>query len=429
MSLSSRMKQSVNDVWKDTVEETESALVQVRRIHASRRRRHLLVATVAIAGLSAIVLTIAPSLLASLESPNGTNDDKIPQRPAVAAEGRWSRIEKYRDPSRESRGLPTGLQNLTSFWTGDRALIVAGSSYDESVKGALYTPTKDVWETISDAPIESRVSYSAVWTGDQMLIWGGTGKGGELADGAAYEIRGDAWSLLEDAPLGPRFHHSAVWTGEEMIVWGGTNENGELTDDGAAYDPGSRTWRPIADSPLAGRFGHIAVWTGEEMIVWGGMDDWETVIRSGSPELLTDGASYDPSTDSWSEMSESPLNPSVRQAGVWTGQELLVTDAGGGAAYDPNSDGWRRLPDSPLSPREGPSVVWTGEEMIVWGGSLNDGAMYRTSSNDWQRVSDSPLSPRDRHTALWTGEEMIVWGGCCSGDRYLIDGGSFRPPP
>ena len=34
--------------------------------------------------------------------------------------------------------------------------------------------------------------------------------------------------------------HTAIWTGSEMIIWGGSN--GGFFNDGARYDPAADTW-------------------------------------------------------------------------------------------------------------------------------------------------------------------------------------------
>lgn len=47
-------------------------------------------------------------------------------------------------------------------------------------------------------------------------------------------------------PLSSRVDHSAVWTGDEMIVWGGSVAGGAPGfDDGAAYYPTSDSWREL----------------------------------------------------------------------------------------------------------------------------------------------------------------------------------------
>ena len=68
-----------------------------------------------------------------------------------------------------------------------------------------------------------------------------------------------------------RAAHTAVWTGSEMIVWGGVNGGNFLFNTGGRYNPSTDSWRAtsITNAPSA-RYLHTAVWTGSEMIVWGG---------------------------------------------------------------------------------------------------------------------------------------------------------------
>src|SRR5262249_56663908 len=82
----------------------------------------------------------------------------------------------------------------------------------------------------------------------------------------------DAWVATSLAGrASDRSNHAAVWTGTEMIVWGGNADS--TLNTGGRYDPATDTW---AATSLAGapnmRLLHTAVWTGTEMIVWGGLD-------------------------------------------------------------------------------------------------------------------------------------------------------------
>ncbi len=67
-------------------------------------------------------------------------------------------------------------------------------------------------------------------------------------------------TALSRGPLVGRFGHSTVWTGKELIVWGGwADEHGDRRfDDGAAYNPSTDTWRTIASAPLSPRHEHAA---------------------------------------------------------------------------------------------------------------------------------------------------------------------------
>src|SRR5262245_56420222 len=80
---------------------------------------------------------------------------------------------------------------------------------------------------------------------------------------------GGRWDELPSPALEGRVDHTAVWTGTEMIVWGGTQGVRRPFSDGARFDPVATTWQPtsMATAP-AQRDDHVAVWTGREMIVW-----------------------------------------------------------------------------------------------------------------------------------------------------------------
>jgi Kelch motif len=122
-------------------------------------------------------------------------------------------------------------------------------------RGAAYDPTADRWRPIAPFPLEAREWHTAVWTGREMLVWGGDDLiQPAFADGAAYDPKADSWRVLAPAPIAGRYRHHAVWTGDEMLVWGGKNGPGEL-GDGAAYDPDTNTWRTLPESPLLAAIG------------------------------------------------------------------------------------------------------------------------------------------------------------------------------
>ena len=63
---------------------------------------------------------------------------------------------------------------------------------------------------------------------------------------------------------------TAVWTGTEMIIWGGVFDTTGASA-GGRYNPATDSWTPTSTiNAPSGREDHTAVWTGTEMIVWGG---------------------------------------------------------------------------------------------------------------------------------------------------------------
>jgi hypothetical protein len=132
--------------------------------------------------------------------------------------------------------------------------------------------TDDTWTPTSTTNAPSgRDVHTAIWTGSEMIVWGGWNGSSDLNTGGRYNPSTDSWTAtsLTNAPVG-RTQHTAVWTGSQMIVWGGVNSGGYL-NTGGRYNPGTDSWTATRSTGApAGREFHTAVWTGSQMIVWGG---------------------------------------------------------------------------------------------------------------------------------------------------------------
>ena len=108
-----------------------------------------------------------------------------------------------------------------------------------------------------------------------MIVWGGGDGSSYLNTGGRYNPSTDSWTATSttNAPAA-RHGHTAVWTGSEMIVWGGCDgfstveHRREIQSQHGQLDSHQHHQRArLAETR------HTAVWTGSEMIVWGGYDD------------------------------------------------------------------------------------------------------------------------------------------------------------
>jgi N-acetylneuraminic acid mutarotase len=196
-----------------------------------------------------------------------------------------------------------------------------------------------------------------VWTGGEMIVWGGGGDSGILNTGGRYSPTTNSWTATSttNAPMG-RGDHSVVWTGTEMIVWGGYffDGNYHFLNSGGRYNPNIDNWTATAtiNAPDS-RTAHTAVWTGNEMIVWGGY------FNDGLERYLNTGGRYDPSGNSWTATS--------------------TTNAPARRAFH--------------------TAVWTGVEMIVWGGGvLNSGGRYCAQSGPTPTPTPTPTPCTGRCT-------------------------------
>ncbi len=334
--------------------------------------------------------------------------------------------------STTTTNAPSARYGHTAVWSGNQVIVWGGAdagSLTTADTGGRYDAATDVWQATatSGAPL-ARYRHTAIWTGTEMIVWGGRGAGavGLLNTGGRYDPVADTWVgiSLTGAPA-KTADHSTLWTGNTMIVWGGD----PYRNSGGIYDPVLDSWQSTSlfNAP-SGRMRHAAVWTGSETIIWGG-----SVAIGGMSSLTDSGGRYDPVTDTWSAMSTlGAPEPRASHTAVWTGSRMIVwggvsTDAFGveirllnsGGIYDPATDTWQAIPLADAPPgRVEHTAVWIGNEMIIWGGTgdgaekLNSGARYNPATLTWMTTSNIDVpSSRAAHSAVWTGTQMIAWGG------------------
>jgi hypothetical protein len=332
-------------------------------------------------------------------------------------------------------GFPPGRYEHTAIWTGAEMIVWGGSDDITAYNtGSRYNPSTNSWtptSTGANVP-DARNYHSAVWTGVEMIVWGGEG----YNTGGRYDPTTDSWRATSIGTNVPqwRYYHTALWTGTEMIVWGGIGIGFDYLNKGARYNPAMDSWTPTslgANLPQ-GRYWHTAVWTGTEMIVWGG--------RFYVSDLNT-GGRYNPSTDVWTATSAGVGTPVARihHSAVWAGNRMVIwggesdnnVPLNTGSRYTPSTNSWLATSTGANVPagRIYHTAVWTGTEMLVWGGRLNSGSdvntggRYSPSSNGWVATSSAAVpSGRSFHSAVWTGTQMIIWGGSSLVGGIVLDG-------
>ncbi len=251
----------------------------------------------------------------------------------------WSSIDTL--------GAPSPRVSMSAVWNGYKMIVWGGLGTglngDAAAlnTGGLYDPNTGVWSPTStvNAPAP-RADHTAVWTGKKMIIWGGDSTGApRMNDGGVYDPEEQdpdkQWKpvSLVGAPEG-RGQHTAVWTGTQMIVWGGVNSNVRALNSGGVYNPNLDSWKPTNPSGAPeGRDLHTAVWTGKEMIVWGGIN-----APIGPPSI---GGRYDPVMNSW-RLTTLAMAPGTRyqHTAIWTGTEMILWGGFGGPRSGGYDDGF-----------------------------------------------------------------------------------------
>lgn len=312
----------------------------------------------------------------------------------------------------------------SAVWTGTEFIVVGGAidapAYNATATGARFDPATGLWRATSTT--NALVSHSSltVWSGQEVLAYGGGDQYTSRSGGARYTPTTDTWAAMSTiGQPGNRMYAANVWASDRWLIWGGWAGVHRAT--GAMYTPATDTWTAMTTvgAPSARSF-PSGVWTGTELIVWGGCDG----AMGACPGIKGDGAIYNPATDSWRAMS--PIGaPSARNnhAAVWTGSELLIwagatgpnfsPQVNDGARYDPTTDTWRAMSNvGAPSPRAAFGAAWLHDKMVIWGPTNGDGFLYDPSNDQWSRMqSTGQPSGRQRFGFAVSDRSVFVWGG------------------
>jgi hypothetical protein len=409
---------------KDAGETFEPPWVDVRAVASRGRRRRWLTRT----GAAATALALTTGVVAASRVDLGARR-KAPANaaaPGVTLQ-HWEPIPAAPIASRWS---------AAAAWTGSELVVLGGNDERQAFRdGASFDPASSTWEKLPEAPGPEIQGSVAVWTGRELIFWGGEDGGGgheQPYRGRAYDAATRRWRTLPPAPSWSLGNHTAVWTGTEMLVWGGVPAVSGPGPVAAAYDPATDEWKKIPSGPLGSRHGHAAVWTGEEMVVWGGYS------QDGSPVEGPDAAAYDPETRSWRALPDSPLDPVSAPVSFWTGREVVIAGGLGagrsraGAAYDPATDRWRSIAPVPLVRERDDQLpvmlddlstpaVWTGSEAVF---VTFDGVLaYHPDADRWTWEPAPEKAWRRAAAIVWTGDRLMVWSGQAGFDPGLTPDG------
>ncbi|MEY2463957.1 MAG: hypothetical protein QOH64_2095 [Acidimicrobiaceae bacterium] len=412
---------------------------QIRR----RRRRSLTAALAALAIIAGVTVwprgTDRPvSVTTAVTAP--------PMTVAELASAQWTQLP----PS------PLGPRDGSAVvWTGAELIVWGGqpseNPYGPPVgDGAAYTPTTRSWRVLPDTPLTPRIGTTSVWTGTEMVVWGGAEANDSTAtvnDGAAFNPITNTWRRLAPSPLTPRAYAQGTWTGHELVILSNTA-------DGARYDPSIDQWQPLpplpnADAHPSGQL--VAVWAGDRLVVaneWGAFNQISSTTSSGSWGI--DFLILDPTTNTWNTVPPSDTAPFGITQLVWTGTGVVAPTAQmwcssascpatlfpPGAQLDLATERWRPMSGGPVDDGSGTSV-WTGGALLhVASASIGgerqirpgDSALWDPATDTWTAIARAPLAP-NMAAMFWTGHEVLVWGDLYEPSSQTSTVGGLRLAP
>ena len=278
-----------------------------------------------------------------------------------------------------------------AFGFGDRLDRQPGATFN--VTNTVSAPE---WRTVT-SPLGRRVNPNTMWTGAEVLVWGGddgSGSGIRLS-GALFNPITGSWRSIAPSPFNSS-PVSAVWAQNRAVF-----ANGEMV---ANYEPATNRWTTGATGMKA-KNAPLLVYTGTTVLGW--------YFEGLQGAVGASGFRIDPTTG---VLDATPLPTPPRAVGydatsLWTDREWMIFPAGDsrvGMAFDPATNRWRELPTAPIEFVRR-LIVWTGTEVIAYGidprrPDLVASVAYEPSTNRWRSLADIRIPT----TALKDGSEYSI---------------------
>ncbi len=126
---------------------------------------------------------------------------------------------------------------------GREMIIAGGNATGNFNNGARYNPATDTWTAISTANAPTaRTYHTAVWTGSEMIVWGGYNNGIDLNTGGRYNPNTDSLDSYQSRQRAGRTrvsHRSLDRQRNDCLGWIGCGSNCRL-NTGGRYNPSYR---------------------------------------------------------------------------------------------------------------------------------------------------------------------------------------------
>lgn len=304
-------------------------------------------------------------------------------------------------------------------WTGTEMVVWGGRGPDDRylVDGARFNPETNEWQMLPNLPIDGSQATRAIWVGDRLLVM-------SRENTSAWDLPSNSWQVVESDGLEPPEYPGFVQVIETNIyLW---NRRGIFNLDIAAAQP---RWISLPDSPLRAsdfRFEHGRF---TAMATSGNL-----VYLAARPEFSCDErliVAWD--EESWRSLPTASLaavdgpdcSDAIQMAATAEGLVVWYTMDHLTLAYSSESNTWSEIERFPLpgsSEPSGAAAIGAGYFLVPQAGSA---AVFRVESEDWLVVEMPGVG--DEATMVWTGTEILSWKTAPYGVpfRWVLEGSTL----
>ena len=284
------------------------------------------------------------------------------------------------------------------IWTGEEMIVWGGKQARDGlttlVDGAAFNPDTDEWRSIASFPLQGPQATRAVWADGEMIVVSPNGTFG-------YDPKADSWRTIGNGVVPSEWHDRMLYFEEKVYVWARSSLINELTLE-------TGQWRPVDGPEMAMQ--HAAPFAGvlrevNERLIAITLDE---NVCFGKHFWQLNGDRWDPLPD-FSLATDTNADCSAANQSASVGNSLVIWDEQShpSAVYSPSSKQWREIHPIPLGGLEGPPgpVPMGPDHFLVLMGAA---AIFDATTEEWTRVI-LPGQGTDAEM-IWTGEEILAWG-------------------